>query len=67
MTEQEIEQMGDIQWAETVLRGNGLSIDTTDAANALLTALVEQGASEDIRKFADRLLNPAPPLRMVAI
>ena len=65
MSEQEIEQMTDIKWAETVLSGNGLSIDTRDAANAVLTALVEQGASEEIRKLADRLLHLVPPLRMV--
>ena len=59
--------MTDIKWAETVLSGNGLSIDTRDAANAVLTALVEQGASEEIRKLADRLLHPVPPLRMVAV
>lgn len=57
--------MTDIKWAETVLSGNGLSIDTRDAANAVLTALVEQGASEEIRKLADRLLHLVPPLRMV--
>jgi hypothetical protein len=65
MSEQEIEQLRDIQWAETVLRGDGLSIDCRDAARAMLSALVEHGASEDVRKQADRLLNPEPPLRMV--
>jgi len=66
MTEQEIEQMFDIQWADAVLHGKGLSIDTPEAARALLLALVEQGVSEDIRKRADRLLNPSLPLRMVS-
>jgi len=69
MNEQEIEQMSDIKWAETVLRGDGLSIDSVAAVHSLLTVLVEHGATEDVKRFADRLLASPPSthtqLRMV--
>lgn len=65
MTEKEIEQMEDIDWAATVLRGDGLSTDSREAALAVLTVLVEHGATEQVRRRADNLLYASRPKLMV--
>jgi len=54
------EQKQDLAWATRVLRGDGLTTDSADAAINILLVLRDYGATEKIKQEADAALSNVP-------